>query len=146
MGWAMKRLFAWFGVCVLGALALLFMPGQAQSQTAPQAGAPQAKIAAKILYTCNYNGNIGSARQKEFVDLLKTYFTEVGTADVTKFQARDADGYDVVIIDAEANGDAASALDVPNLTLPDDFSKPTVTVGVMGGLFTSSRGLLTGYL
>jgi hypothetical protein len=137
----MKRVLTLIGAFLVGALLLLLLPQPAQSQTAPQA-----KITAKILYACNYNGNVSSARAKEFVDLLKTYFTDVGTVDVTKLQARDADAYDVLLVDAEAKGDGASALDVPNLTLPDNFSKPTVTIGVMGGLFTSRRGLLTGYL
>jgi hypothetical protein len=58
--------------------------------------------------------------------------------------AADVKNYDVLLLDAEAG--EKSALEVPNITLPDDFSKPTVTIGVMGGLFTSRRGLKTGYM
>ena len=133
----MKRMLFLIGACLLGVALLSFLPGQSQPQTAPQP-----KIQARILYA----GNVGTARQKEFVDFLKTYFTQVSTADITKFQARDADACDVLLIDAQAKEGGTSALDVPSLTLPDNFSKPTITIGVMGGLFASRRGLLTGYL
>ncbi len=118
--------------------ALLFLV----PRTAPCQTLPGPKIDAKILYA----GNVGTARQKEFVEFLRTYFTQVDTADITKFQARDAAKCDILLIDAEAKAGGADALDVPPLTLPDTFSKPTVTIGVMGGLFCANRRLKTGYL
>lgn len=133
----MNRIQALSMLSVVGAMVLLLWIGQA-----PTLSAPPVKITARILYA----GNVGTARQKEFVDFLSLYFTEVGTTDITRLQAREADDYDVLLIDAEAKQGGSSSLDVPNLTLPETFSKPTVTIGVMGGLFSNRRHLKTGYL
>lgn len=123
---------------VVGVLMLLFLG----SRNAPGQAVPAAKIEARILYA----GDVGTARQKEFVEFLRTYFTQVDTTDIAILQARDAEKCDVLLLDAEARKTGTSALDVPRLVLPQDFSKPTVTIGVMGGLFAGSHGLKTGYL
>ena len=132
-----KRMIPLVVLCLLVAFLVLWWPALSPAQTAPAA-----KIELKILFA----GTPGTARQKEFVEFLQAHFTQVDTADVAKLRAQDADKCDVLLIDAAAKAGAANALDVPRLSLPDNFSKPTVTIGVMGGLFTSGRGLKTGYL
>jgi hypothetical protein len=122
---------------LVGAAVLLLWNGAAPSQTAPAA-----KIDMRVLYA----GDVGTARQKEFKELLGQYFTQVDTADVSKLQVADTAKCDVLIVDAEKKDGGESALDVPQLKLPDNFSKPTISLGVMGGLFTERRGLKIGYL
>jgi hypothetical protein len=127
-----------FLVAVLLFLSI-FIPVYSRSPSAPQP-----KIALKLLYATNFPNNMSTPRTKEYVEFLKTYFTNVDAIDIAKLKPNDAAPYDVLLIDAEPG--EKSVLDVPQLDLPQDFSKPTLTLGVMGGLFTSNRGLKTGYL
>ena len=112
----------------------------AYSQTPPP---PKEKIDLKILYA----GTPNSPRESEFRDFLRDYFKQVDTTDVTKLQAKDVEPYDVLLVDAQPKERTdADPFGVPKLTLPDKFSKPTVSISVIGSFFTGSRGLKTGYL
>jgi hypothetical protein len=96
-----------------------------------------AKIALRVLYA----GAPSSQRQGEFVELLAKYFTEVTTTDINEFTPDAARESDVVILDNEGH---AKTEDPPDL--PQDYARPTITMGVIGSYFGARRGLKTGYL
>ena len=69
------------------------------------------------------------------------YFREVNTGDLARFNAGQAADADVILFDYDGDGFKA-----PRPSLPTDYARPTVTIGVAGGLFCSQRGLKTGYM
>jgi hypothetical protein len=106
----------------------------ALSQTTP-AAAELGKL--RILYA----GHPDSDREKDFVQFLGTHFATVKTADLAAFKEKDAEGFDVTILDYDGDGFKAPR---PNISL--GFSKPLLTVGVPGGLMCSGWRLKLGYL
>jgi hypothetical protein len=103
-----------------------------------RAGTP-ARIDLWLLYA----GHPGSVREQDFVAFLTQHFSRVGTGDLTQFTPGSAVGYDVVLMDYDIEGLAAFETKLP--ALPLDYSKPTVTIGVAGGLLCSKLALKTGY-
>jgi len=101
--------------------------------------APPAKIAMRILYA----GHPGSDREKDFVEFLSKYFTQVETGDLATFSDRSADRFDVAILDYD--GDGMDAFKFPRPKLSQNYAHATVTVGVAGGLIGSQLRLKTGY-
>jgi hypothetical protein len=110
----------------------------------------------KILYA----GHPGSDREKEFVQFLGQHFETVKTADLSAFHRKpftnkDAEGFDVTILDYDGDGFQAPR-PVIQPRFPEDesrnprpaddrwFTRPLITVGVVGGLI-SDCGLKTGY-
>jgi hypothetical protein len=102
---------------------------------------PSKKMGLRILYA----GNLGSPREKEFVDFLSKYFTEVKTVALLKFTGKNASGFDVAILDYDdvfqAEIDKAF---IANLS--KDYSRPTLTIGVTGANICGMLKLKTGYL
>lgn len=111
---------------VIGACAL-----SASAQPQP------AKIDLKVLYA----GHPGSDREKEFVEFLKQHFTEVSTDDLAKFTGASAGKFDVVLLDYDGDGFKSP---MPNIS--GNYTKPTVTLSVTGGLLCSRMRLKTGYM
>jgi hypothetical protein len=107
--------------------------------TAAEEPAPPAKITMRILYA----GHPGSAREKDFVEFLGKYFTQVQTGDLATFDDKSADGFDVAILDYD--GDGVEALHAPRPKLSQNYAHATVTVGVAGGLIGNQLRLKTGY-
>jgi hypothetical protein len=103
----------------------------AQSPPAPELGQ------LRILYA----GHPDSDREKDFVQFLGAYFATVKTADLAAFKEKDAEGFDVTILDYDGDGFKAPR---PNISL--GFSKPLITMGVPGGLMCSGWRLKLGYL
>ncbi len=95
------------------------------------------KIDLRILYA----GHPGSAREKDFVTFLRDYFRIVRTGDLAEFKPPDAKDFDVVILDYDGDGFKA-----PTPYLPRTYTRPTVTVGVVGAFICDRVGLKTGYL
>ena len=145
-------------VGVAAALLLVLLAGtrsSAQSQSAP-ADAEMSKL--RILYV----GHPDSDREKDFVQFLGAYFATVKTADLNAFDRKtftdkDAEGFDVTILDYDGDGfKAPRAMVVPRFaddgpgnprsSVGPSFSRPLITVGVAGGLMCSQWGLKTGYL
>lgn len=98
---------------------------------------PSEKIPLRVLYA----GHPGSPRETEFLTFLKQYFRQVTTADLAQFAPKDAAESDVVLLDYDGDGFKA-----PRPALPNDYARPTVHLGVAGGLLASQLGLKTGYL
>ncbi len=91
----------------------------------------------KVLYA----GRPGSDRQKDFVAFLSKYFTQVTTGDLAEFNDARAAAADVVILDYDGESSEAPMPDIS-----DDYSTPTITLGVVGANISSELGLATGYM
>lgn len=92
-----------------------------------------------------YAGHQGSIRETDFVGFLEKYFTEVKAAELTKFTAKQADGYDVIILDYDTD-DPGSNPELLINELSKNYSRPTLTVGVAGAMLCGRMKLKTGYL
>jgi hypothetical protein len=95
------------------------------------------KLPLHILYV----GHPEAERTSDFVSFLKEHFQEVDTADLGQFQPKQKLNADVVVVDYDGDGFKA-----PRFSIPTGYSKPTVTIGVVGGLICSQSGLKTGYM
>ena len=82
------------------------------------------KISLAILYA----GHPGSEREADFVRFLKRHFVRVGKGDLSRFRARDADTFDVVIMDYDED---FSQWSTPKLR--KDYKRATVTIAGTGG-------------
>ncbi len=100
---------------------------------APSGGA----IDLKVLYA----GRPGSDRQKDFVAFLSKHFARVTTGDLAEFNDAGAEGVDVVIFDYDGKSS-----DAPMPDISDDYSAPTITLGVVGANICSELELATGYM
>jgi hypothetical protein len=88
-----------------------------------------------------YAGRPGSDREKEFVAFLREHFGVVETGNLQTFKEVDAQGFDVTILDYDADD-----LSAPGPTLSPLFSKPLITLGVAGGHMGRRWRLKTAYL
>ncbi len=93
------------------------------------------KIDLRILYA----GYPGSQREKDFVEFLGRHFREVKTGNLAKFTPAQSEGVDVTILDG-----LGSRSQRPSL--PRNYTKPVLTVGVTGARICSQMKLKTGYL
>ena len=98
---------------------------------------PGGAIDLKVLYA----GRPGSDREKDFVAFLSKHFTRVTTGDLAKFNDVRAAAVDVVIFDYDGKSS-----DAPMPDISDDYSAPTITLGVVGANICSELGLATGYM
>ncbi len=101
------------------------------------AAATREKIELKVLYA----GHPGTDREKEFIEFLRLHFTEASTADLAKFTATSAGEFDVVLLDYDGDGFKS-----PMPAISGNYTKPTVTLSVTGGLICSQLRLKTGYM
>ncbi|MGA3267107.1 MAG: hypothetical protein ABSE16_09815 [Verrucomicrobiota bacterium] len=102
-------------------------------------GFAQAALTNKLPLHVLYAGHPGSGREADFVAFLKEHFREVSTTDAAQFTGHRM--FDVVLVDYDGDGFKA-----PRPALPDAYTRPTVTLGVMGGLLCSQHRLKTGYM
>lgn len=121
---------------VCGACGVLALVWGAMAAAAGQPAASE-KIALRIFYA----GHPGSEREKDFVEFLGKYFTQVTPGDLASFTDKSAQGSDVAILDYDGDGFKAPR---PNLTR--NYSRATVTVGVVGAFIGDQLSLKTGYV
>jgi hypothetical protein len=95
------------------------------------------KIDLKILYA----GHPGSQREEALVTFLREHFAAVQTCDLEGFKEDQAEGFAVTVMDYD--GDAFKA---PRPRLSRDFSRPVMTVGVVGAFICGNLNLKMGYL
>jgi hypothetical protein len=95
----------------------------------------------KLNLSVLYVGHPGSAREADFLQFLNAHFRQVDSGDLAQFDGSQAAKSDVVLLDYDGDGFQA-----PHPNLPDSYSRPTVTIGVAGGLIASRMGLKTGYM
>jgi len=98
---------------------------------------PPDKINLRILYA----GHPGSDREKDFVDFLSQYFKEVRTGDLKAFKEKQTDGFEVTILDYDGDGFGS-----PRPRISNKYTRPTVTVGVVGAFICGGLSLKPGYL
>jgi hypothetical protein len=117
---------------VSAALAAAFLPAQAGQDLGQHR-----QIA--VLYA----GEPGNPREAAFTEFLSKYFAKVGTVSLEDLGVETAKGYDVVIADwrrfygtdrSEMGKNRAS------LTLPQDWSRPTIMIGAVNGEITRPLG------
>jgi hypothetical protein len=105
-----------------------------------KAGAGQVKL--RVLYV----GYPGTEREKDFVGFLEKHFTKVGKADLAKVEVKDAEGYDVVVLDYGELIIKGNAIVSPRVVFGREYSRPVLMIGAAGALVCDSLGLKTGYL
>jgi hypothetical protein len=88
-----------------------------------------------------YAGHPGTSREADFAEFLQKHVVKVGKGDLAKFSGKQADGFDVVILDYDGDGFGS-----PRPPLPRSYARPTITVGVTGAQIGGNLGLKTGYL
>lgn len=102
------------------------------------------KIPLKILYV----GLTNTIRQKDFVSFLSDNFTEVKTADLYAFKEEQTNNSDVIILDKDGiqwanRGDGKPLMDYP---VSNQYSRPTISMGIPGAFWADRMGLKTGYM
>jgi len=111
---------------------------------------PGGTIDLEILYA----GRPGSDREKDFTAFLSKHFAkvtftaflskhfaEVTTCDLAEFTDARAEAVDVVVFDYDGKG-----FDAPMPDISEDYSTPTITLGVVGAIICRELGLATGYM
>jgi hypothetical protein len=106
------------------------------------ADAAREKISLRVLYV----GEPGTEREKDFVGFLEKHFAKVGKADLEKVEAKDGDGFDVVIVDYSGLTIKGNAIITPRVAFGRGYSRPILTIGAAGALVCDNLGLKTGYL
>jgi hypothetical protein len=124
----------WF-VLALAATVLACLAGRSVVP-APAAEKSPPKTNLRVLYV----GHPDSEREKDFVGFLGQQFAQVGTADLQGFQDSQARGSDVIILDYD--GDAEKT---PRPKLSQAYTRPTLTVGMIGSFICRDRQLKTAF-
>ena len=101
------------------------------------------KIPLKILYV----GLVDTERQKDFVSFLSDNFTEVESTNLYTFKEEQTNGSDVVILDKDGIQWAGRG-DRPLWDYPvsNQYSRPTITLGIPGAFWADRMRLKTGYM
>ena len=113
---------------LLSAILSLWMVSASQAADPAAVPDPQTKIKLRVLYT----GVPGEARTADFLELLNKHFTKVGEASYVDFEPKMADGYDVVIVDAEAKP-TPGHIGLPKMKKPVPITYGRATVLIGGG-------------
>ncbi len=125
------------------ALAAVMVATYVVASCAAEDSAPTPeKIGLRVLYV----GYPGTSREKDFVSFLEKHFAKVGRGGLDKFQEKDADGFDVVIMDYSGLTIKGNAIITPRVPFDRTYTRPVMTIGAAGALVCDSLGLKTGYL
>jgi hypothetical protein len=123
-------------------------PAQDETQTALTKSDDQQmtagdKIPLKILYV----GLVNTERQKDFVSFLSDNFQEVKTADLYAFKEEQTNDSDVIILDKDGIQWAGrGGKPLWDLRVSNQYSRPTISMGIPGAFWTSGMRLKTGYM
>lgn len=125
---------------VLLASSLLAAPLLATLSTALTAQAPAAasahqKLDLRVLVTGRDDGD----RRTDFATFLREHFTTVGTASYSDFTAADAEGWDVVVLDAEVRPKPGRIGLPKGPKLAEDYARATVLVQGAGAIVADRR-------
>ena len=119
--------------------------GLAESDTRSQAyyETTDDKISLRILYV----GLVNTERQKDFVSFLSRNFTEVKTADLYTFKEEQTNDSDVVILDKDGiQWGSRGGKPLRDLKVSNQYSRPTISLGIPGAFWTDRMRLKTGYM
>jgi len=124
----------WIALLTL-ATAVQDPPARTQPQASPvDVAASDGKLPLGVLYA----GFPGTDREKDFVALLKQHFAKVETTNLGSISMKTAAPFDVVIADWKerfkyVDGKATNYVEGPAFRLDEDFTKPIVMIGAVGG-------------
>ncbi len=126
--------------CILAVVFSLcpLLPARA-GENAPAA---EPKIDLRVIYF----GYLDTTRAKDFTEFLQNHFNKVGQGELEAFQEKQAEGYDVVILDYGELKIVKDRIQMPKNMVGRQFSRPTVTIGATGAMVSGRLGLKTGYL
>lgn len=103
----------------------------------------EGKIALRILYV----GLPNTERQQDFVSFLSRNFQTVQTADLYAFKEEQAQGSDVILLDKDGIQWASrGGKPLSDIRVSNQYTRPTVTLGIPGAFWTDRMGLKTGYM
>ena len=114
---------------------------ESNSETAEQALSTEPDSITKENLRILYVSNPDSTRAKDFVNFLNKHFAAVRTGELKAFREADSEDFDVTILDYDGDG-----FKIPRTRLSRNFSRPVVTVGVIGAFICDNLSLKTGYL
>jgi hypothetical protein len=102
------------------------------------------KIPLKILYV----GLVDTERQKDFVSFLSNNFTGVKSTNLYAFKEEQTKGSDVIILDKDGiqwagRGDGKPLMNYP---VSNQYTRPTISIGIPGAFWTDRMRLKTGYM
>ena len=112
------------------AMKYLAIAGLTAFACAPLPAQATDKIDVAVLVT----GRDDGARRDDFAAFLRLHFARVGTASYSDFTATDAEGYDVVVLDAEVRPQPGRIGLPPMPQLGDDYARATVLVQGAGAI------------
>ncbi|MCX5643940.1 MAG: hypothetical protein NTZ17_04535 [Phycisphaerae bacterium] len=124
------------GVASVALLAILLAGARSHAQSLSSPAVSELGQL-RILYV----GHPDSDRQKDFVQFLGQHFSTVKTGDLRAFKEKDTDGFDVTLLDWDAN-----VLEGPYPKVSEGFARPVITLGVRGALICRRWRLKAGYL
>ncbi len=119
--------------------------GMAKSDTQSQAQQKTTddKIPLRILYV----GLPNTERQNDFVSFLSKNFTEVKTVDLYTFKEEQTKDSDVVILDKDGiQWGSRGGKPLRDLKVSNQYSRPTLSLGIPGAFWTDRMRLKTGYM
>jgi hypothetical protein len=100
----------------------------------------------KLNLSVAYIGHHGSDRESDFVKFLSAHFQQVDSGDLTGFDGSQFPKADVLLLDYDGEPNDIITKGFPRPKLQQDYSRPTLTIGVAGGLICSGLRLKTGYM
>jgi len=104
-----------------------------------QDAAVPAPVLEKLPQRVLYAGTADSERTRQFVALLGEHFAAAAFADYSAFDPASADGFDVVIFDAEVRPtETTIGLPMSRPELPEDWDRPSVLIGAGGVMVAES--------
>ncbi|MBN2182481.1 MAG: hypothetical protein JW715_11260 [Sedimentisphaerales bacterium] len=104
---------------------------------------PEEAIQLRILYV----GLSNTDRQKDFVSFLSKNFKEVKTIDLYTFKEEQTKESDVVILDKDGiQWGSKGGKPLRDLRVSDQYSRPTISLGIPGAFWTDRMRLKTGYM
>ncbi len=103
------------------------------------------RIQVRVLYVGHLGTPRGRDRERDFVGFLEKHFTKVGKGDLDKFEAKDANDFDVVILDYDGLRVEDNAIRLPRVPFDRSYTRPTVTLSSLGGIACDLLGLKMGY-
>lgn len=121
-------------------------PISANAQVNGKPGPPAKTAEDKLSLRVIYFGKPQSARQTDFVEFLRKHFVKVERADLAAFSEKEAEGYDVVLLDYDELKIVNNAIQMPRIPFTAKCARPIMTLGATGALVCERLRLKTGYL
>ena len=104
-----------------------------------------ATIQLRVLYVGRSGTPRGKDREKDFVGFLEEHFATVGKGNLNKVQQKDAESFDVMILDYGRLVVESDRIMTPRIPFDRDYSRPVITVGDMGASACGKLGLKTSH-